>query len=97
MKNKRILYIAVVLIMTLLFVKLLLMSAKTMCKMFSVNGWLIVVVIIGMMISYDLWMTPIFMTCWLYGYYIKVSTNTNQRSIDYTSISTDKSTDKQEC
>lgn len=84
-------------IMTLLFVKLLLMSAKTMCKMFSVNGWLIVVVIIGMMISYDLWMTPIFMTCWLYGYYIKVSTNTNQRSIDYTSISTDKSTDKQEC
>lgn len=55
-------------IMALIFVLLLIKSAKTINKLFQTNnGWLLIVVIIGSMISYDSWMQPAIMIFWLFG------------------------------
>ena len=55
-------------IMALIFVLLLIKSAKAINKLFQTNnGWLLIVVIIGSMISYDSWMQPAVMIFWLFG------------------------------
>lgn len=55
-------------IMSLLFIILLVKSAKTINKLFNTNnGWILLVVIIGSMISYDSWMQPAVMIFWTFG------------------------------
>lgn len=55
-------------IMSITFIILLLQSVKRINNQFSVrNGLLMIVTIIGMMISYDLWTDPLFMAFWMYG------------------------------
>lgn len=61
-------------IMAFVFILLLFQSAKRINRHFNThNGWLIIIVIIGMMISYDLWVHPVFMSFWLYGFWVKTS------------------------
>lgn len=55
-------------ILAIVFVLLLIRSAKRINQYFGThNGWLIIIVTLGMMISYDLWTHPIFMMFWMYG------------------------------
>ena len=57
-------------IMSIVFLSLLFQSVKRINNQFGVrNGWLMLVVIVGMMISYDLWTHPIFMAFWMYGFW----------------------------
>lgn len=57
-------------IMTIVFVCLLLRSIQTIRLRYNTSfAYLLLVVIIGMMISYSLWMHPIFISFWMYGIY----------------------------
>lgn len=61
-------------VLTIIFILLLIKSARVINQQYKTNmGWLIVVVIIGMMISYNLWTHPIFMMFWMYGLWHKPS------------------------
>ena len=57
-------------IMTAVFVFLLIKSCKLILTIIeSDNAWLLIVVVLGMMVSYSLWKQPIFIAFWLFGYY----------------------------
>ena len=61
-------------VMTLLFIRLLVKSCKYIQQVIMTkNSWLLIVVIIGMMISYNLWKQPIFIAFWMFGYYASES------------------------
>lgn len=54
-------------IITIIFFVLLFKSAKIIGKNFNTNiSWLLPVVIIGTMISYNLWLNPIYIIFWMY-------------------------------
>lgn len=55
-------------IMAFIFILLLVKAAKLINVLFKTNnGWLLIVVIIGSMISYDIWIQPAIMTFWMFG------------------------------
>lgn len=55
-------------VLSFAFILLLIQSAKRINQYFGThNGWLIIIVTIGSMISYDLWTHPIFMMFWMFG------------------------------
>lgn len=57
-------------IMTALFLYLLVKSSKVIQKvMKSNNAWILIVVIIGMMVSYNIWRQPIYIAFWMFGVY----------------------------
>lgn len=57
-------------LMSLLFFRLLYDSGRFISSIYeSKNGYIIIVVMLGIMISYNLWMNPLFMCFWLFGYY----------------------------
>ena len=59
-------------ILTFIFLIFLIKSAKRINQIYkTTNGWLIIIVIIGMMISYNLWTHPIFMMFWMFGIWNK--------------------------
>jgi len=63
-------------IMTIVFLILLGKSARLYAKRYhSMNGYIILIVILGSMISYDLWRTPCFICFWICGIY----THTDKR------------------
>lgn len=54
-------------IITIIFFVLLFKSAKIIGKKFDTNmSWLLPIVIIGTMISYNLWLSPIYLVFWIY-------------------------------
>ena len=56
------------LIMAILFVFVLIKSAKLIGAHLKNNaGWLVFIVVIGTMVSYDLWTQPVYMLFWMYG------------------------------
>ena len=57
-------------VMTTLFLVLLIKSCKYFREISdSSNAWLLIVVIIGMMVSYSLWKQPIYIAFWMFGVY----------------------------
>lgn len=59
-------------ILTITFILLLIKSARYINLHYQTRtGWLMIVVIIGMMISYNLWTHPVFMMFWMYGLWHK--------------------------
>lgn len=61
-------------IMTIGFFILVKISARYICKVFNTNfGKLLWIPLIGLMISYNVWNTPIIMFYWLYGYFCEPS------------------------
>lgn len=57
-------------IMTALFLFLLIKACLLIQKVFdSPNAWILIAIIIGMMVSYNLWKQPIFIAFWMYGVY----------------------------
>ncbi|WP_418748984.1 hypothetical protein [Faecalibacillus intestinalis] len=57
-------------VMSFLFFKLLYKSGKSFSHVFETkNGYMIIVVMLGIMISYNLWMNPLLMSFWLFNYY----------------------------
>jgi hypothetical protein len=54
-------------LISLLFVIMLIKSSLCFSKDFSIkSGWVLIIVIIGIMISYSLWRDPVFIAFWLY-------------------------------
>ena len=67
-------------ILTIIFFILLVHGAKCINKQLNTNnGWLMIIVIIGMMISYDLWTHPIYMIFWMYGFWVEPSNKLSSR------------------
>lgn len=59
-------------ILTITFILLLIKSTRSINLQYQTRtGWLMIVVIIGMMISYNLWTHPVFMMFWMYGIWHK--------------------------
>lgn len=59
-------------IMSFLFFKLLYKSGVYISRFFQTkNGYMIIIIMLGVMISYNLWMNPLFMCFWLFSYYSK--------------------------
>lgn len=57
-------------IMSIVFFYLLIKSAMLISKLYNNNrGYLLFIVILGSMISYDLWTTPILISFWIFGYF----------------------------
>lgn len=54
-------------IMTLLFLYLLIKSSHLIAKCISTNGYLLIIAMIGMMISYSMWKHPIYICFWMYA------------------------------
>lgn len=66
-------------IMTSIFLILLFKSARKIATTMSKNGYLLLVVIIGMMFSYSLWDHPIYICFWMYAIYNSSSINKNYK------------------
>ena len=56
-------------IMTSLFLFLMFKTMRLISRTISKNGYLLIVAIIGMMISYSMWYNPIYICFWMYGIY----------------------------
>lgn len=57
-------------IMSFLFLKLLYKSGAYISNVYATkNGYMIIIIMLGVMISYNLWMNPLFMCFWLFNYY----------------------------
>ena len=55
-------------IMAFIFIILLVKSAKAVNRLYQTSsGWLLIAVMIGAMVSYDLWIQPAIMIFWLFG------------------------------
>ena len=80
-------------IMTILFFYLIFKSARLVTKTISKNGYLMLVAIIGMTISYSMWRHPIYMCFWLYGVYM-VKKEIRKRRQDEDSLSMLSMTEK---
>ena len=63
-------------IMTTLVITLLCYSSKKIGNLFNTNlSWLLPVVILGMMISYNLWLDPLYIAFWAYCVFGNIKTN----------------------
>lgn len=57
-------------IMSFLFFKLLYKSGAYISNVYATkNGYMIIIIMLGVMISYNLWMNPLFMCFWLFNCY----------------------------
>lgn len=56
-------------IMTSLFLFLMFKTMQLISRTISKNGYLLIVAVIGMMISYSMWRHPIYICFWMYGIY----------------------------
>lgn len=57
-------------VMTALFLFLLIKACLLVQKVFdSPNAWILIVVMLGMMVSYNLWKQPVFIAFWMFGVY----------------------------
>ena len=55
-------------IMAIIFLILLVKSSKVVNSIYQTSsGWLLIAVMIGAMVSYDLWIQPAIMIFWLFG------------------------------
>lgn len=63
------------LIITFIFVLSLVKSSKKTALLFGNNAWALIVVIIGMMISYSLWNQPLYLSFWLWNAYSGIPEN----------------------
>lgn len=54
-------------VITIIFSIVLIKSARLVDKTFGLNNpWIMIIVVVGMMISYNLWQSPIYIACWMY-------------------------------
>lgn len=65
-------------IMSCIFFLSLYKSAKYITKNISKNGYLLPIVVIGTMISYSLWREPIYISFWLFAFYMGKKSNYNE-------------------
>ena len=60
-------------IMTLLFLWLLVHSARTIRQLFSTtSAYILIVTVLGMMYSYNLWTAPLYIAFWMFGFYYPI-------------------------
>ena len=69
------------LIMTFLFLYSLRNTTKIIKELFQTrNAYLLYIPIIGMMISYNLWLMPFYITFWMYGFLVSKMQEINEKS-----------------